>query len=465
MFIKFNFQSSRIWFILAFIALVSLYSHLLFADLGDHAFIDWDEGIYAQVSKETFESSAKAYLTFFGQPWFEKPPLLFWLTSVGFSLFGIGEFGARFFVALAAVFTMIIAGYSALLLFKSRLAAFLTLASFFFFPQVYASAFFLNTDTLLSLWVSLAVLGFALVRQDQRWWLLFFLAGGLAILTKGIAGLYPFIIAVTVLLWNRDWRSWRSPYVVWGVAVLACLVVPWHLVQSYAYGQDFWNNYFLYHFVDRYTTAIEQNGAPFRYFFDQLLLYPGLALLTVWSVVYVSIRSASHQNYRIPLVAVIVIFLIVSSSKTKLLGYAIPLYPFLAICIGSMLAYALRLLKSAYLIFPLAAIIATTFVYFGFQMNAYKIAKAQANLSYEQSKQMGKIISELPDFQKPIIVGPYEYSGLPALWYYSGKKLQQLPRDSIEPDVTVAKQLFHTYSKSLYEFKDYYYVHIEVYNP
>jgi len=465
MFIKFNLKYAHFWFVLVSIILVSVYAYLLFAHVGNHAFIDWDEGIYAQVAKESLEYAPQASLTYFGQPWFEKPPLLFWLTSVSFKIFGSTEFAARFLIALCGVITMALAGYCSLVLFKSRLAALLTLAAFFFFPQVFASTFFLNTDTLLSLWVLLAMLGFALVSVNTRWWLLFFMASGLAIMTKGVAGLFPFIIAALLLVWNRDWQFWRSSHFAWGVAALAVIVLPWHLIQTYLYGTEFWDNYLFYHFIDRYTSAIEQNGAPFSYFFDQLLLYPALAMLAVASTAYVFVRSWKTKSYRIPLVALLVIFLIVSNSQTKLLGYAIPMYPFLALSIGSLLAHGLRLLKSAYLIVSLTAALVFTFVYFGFQMNEYKIAKAQANLSYEQSKQIGLLIKDLPNKDKQVIVGPYEYASLPALWYYAGKKLESLPQGMLEPDVSAAQRLKHTSSKSLYEFSNYYYISVRQYNP
>jgi 4-amino-4-deoxy-L-arabinose transferase-like glycosyltransferase len=38
----------------------------------------------------------------YGVAWFEKPALMYWLAALGFKLFGLNEFGARFPSALGA---------------------------------------------------------------------------------------------------------------------------------------------------------------------------------------------------------------------------------------------------------------------------------------------------------------------------------------------------------------------------
>src|SRR4030095_9882256 len=43
-----------------------------------------------------------------GIKWFEKPPLIYWLSSGGYALFGENEFGARFGVAVIAIFGVLL---------------------------------------------------------------------------------------------------------------------------------------------------------------------------------------------------------------------------------------------------------------------------------------------------------------------------------------------------------------------
>ncbi len=41
-----------------------------------------------------------------GDPWFEKPVLMYWGAVAGYAIFGVGEFGARFPSALGATLCM-----------------------------------------------------------------------------------------------------------------------------------------------------------------------------------------------------------------------------------------------------------------------------------------------------------------------------------------------------------------------
>src|ERR1700734_2280721 len=62
--------------------------------LGHKPLTDWDEGIYAEVSREMLSGSWLVPHWNF-QPWFEKPPLTMWITAAFFKLFGVTEFCAR----------------------------------------------------------------------------------------------------------------------------------------------------------------------------------------------------------------------------------------------------------------------------------------------------------------------------------------------------------------------------------
>ncbi|MDE3199282.1 MAG: glycosyltransferase family 39 protein, partial [Acidobacteriota bacterium] len=81
---------------------------LFFLHLGRGALRDWDEAIYAEVSREMLLT--RDWLTPHWQylPFFEKPPLLFWIQSSVFRLFGVTEFWARFPAAIAGVFVVLL---------------------------------------------------------------------------------------------------------------------------------------------------------------------------------------------------------------------------------------------------------------------------------------------------------------------------------------------------------------------
>src|SRR5246127_2951671 len=62
--------------------------------LGHKPLTNWDEGIYAEISREML-SLGPLVPHWNYQPWFEKPPLLLWITAAFFKVFGVTEFWAR----------------------------------------------------------------------------------------------------------------------------------------------------------------------------------------------------------------------------------------------------------------------------------------------------------------------------------------------------------------------------------
>jgi 4-amino-4-deoxy-L-arabinose transferase-like glycosyltransferase len=62
--------------------------------LGHKLLTNWDEGIYAEVSREML-SGSWLIPSWNHQWWFEKPPLMLWITAGFFRIFGVNEFCAR----------------------------------------------------------------------------------------------------------------------------------------------------------------------------------------------------------------------------------------------------------------------------------------------------------------------------------------------------------------------------------
>jgi len=83
------------------IILLVFSSFFLFWQLGRNHLIEWDEGIYALVAKNILRTGD--WLTFtwqHGFPWFEKPPLYFWLTALLVKILGTTSLAPRIWSAL-----------------------------------------------------------------------------------------------------------------------------------------------------------------------------------------------------------------------------------------------------------------------------------------------------------------------------------------------------------------------------
>ena len=69
--------------------------------IGTGSLASWDEAYYAIVSREIFRSGDWVHLTFFDTPFYDKPPLYFWATSLFYRVFGVNEFATRLTSGLA----------------------------------------------------------------------------------------------------------------------------------------------------------------------------------------------------------------------------------------------------------------------------------------------------------------------------------------------------------------------------
>ena len=63
---------------------------------------DWDEAIYAQIAKEMVHTGSD-HPHWGYKLWFEKPPLLMWITAILYKIFGINELWSRAASALAGI--------------------------------------------------------------------------------------------------------------------------------------------------------------------------------------------------------------------------------------------------------------------------------------------------------------------------------------------------------------------------
>nr|HQU59225.1 glycosyltransferase family 39 protein [Saprospiraceae bacterium] len=72
---------------------------------GVHLF-DWDEINFAEISREMLllKEYTRVYINF--EPFYQKPPLFFWLQALAMRGFGVGEFAARLPNALCGMLTL-----------------------------------------------------------------------------------------------------------------------------------------------------------------------------------------------------------------------------------------------------------------------------------------------------------------------------------------------------------------------
>ncbi|HYX29581.1 MAG TPA: phospholipid carrier-dependent glycosyltransferase, partial [Pyrinomonadaceae bacterium] len=73
--------------------------------LGSLPLVGPDEPRYAEVAREMLARRDVITPTLGGLPWFEKPPLLYWLMMISYRVLGVNEYAARLGPALCGLLT------------------------------------------------------------------------------------------------------------------------------------------------------------------------------------------------------------------------------------------------------------------------------------------------------------------------------------------------------------------------
>lgn len=333
-------------FFLVLFLILAVFLLTSFIGLGKDFLYDWDEGIYAQVSRETGFSLSPFWN---GQPWFEKPPLVFWLTKLSFSIFGENEFGARFFMPILGAVSLFFLYF----LLKERLknkTALLALTFFLVAPLFLARSRGLNTDGalltgIITSFYFLTRLEKKLIAPNKgkiRFWDYFYpaLAISLAVLVKGLMGFLPGLVWLFYLFISKRNFLFKTLKVWFCVGLLTMLLVlPWHIYQTVRFGSNFWQVYFIEHIIRRAHQPIEYHFGGKLYYikfliseFSWWLILPVLGGI-FWLFDQIK-KKKLDDNFIFFFIWGGLVLGLFTFSKTKLFWYILPLYPVLAVLWG-----------------------------------------------------------------------------------------------------------------------------------
>lgn len=408
-------------------ALVIGLAFLFFYKLGSHPIIDWDEGIYAQVARQSLQQRSQIDLHWLGSVekinpaglWFEKPPLAFWLMEFSYKAFGINEFAARFWNALFALGTVILTYALTMMLFKSRLAGIISLLLFYLAHFFITQAWFFGMDIMVTFFNLLAIIFFIRAERNEKYFYLFWLSLGAGFMAKSVIGLLPLPIIIIYSFWNGRWKLLKSKHFYYGVLAFLAVAAPWHIVETLRHGRDFWAVYLGLHVLDRFTKSIDNNSHPFWFYLQNMKDNPAFLCLTVCSLAYFiwsSFKSvALAGQFRLVTAGVIFIFIFFSSSVSKRAAYIVVIYPMLIIMSAkalSNLAGAVGRLKIRY---GFLALFSAVCLVSGFLFNASKVNNDGYYANYYKEN---RLIAEFINKNFPGFLVLTENRDAPSLMFY-----------------------------------------------
>ncbi len=311
---------------------------LFFYGLGNIGLIGPDEPRYAAVARQMLETGDYITPRLNGAPWFEKPPLMYWLAALGYKIFGFGETGARFPSALGATICVFLVYWCGRRLWDRAigfLSALVLASSVGFFAFARAASMDMPLTACLTMTLIFFLIGFNDAGSRRRYWFYaFYGALGLGILAKGpVAVLLPALSLGGFLLVRGKWDDWKTwhPKAIW---ITAAVSLPWFLLCTIVNGREFIQVFLVNHNFQRFATTVHGHQRPFYFFVPVLLL-----LTFPWTFLLISaLRRRFSKNDSILLWWAIVPFVFFSMSGSKLPGYILPMVPPIAILLGKELA-------------------------------------------------------------------------------------------------------------------------------
>ena len=183
---------------------------------------------YANISREMLQN--KSFLQIFdqGKDYLDKPPMLFWLSSLSMYFFGINDFAFRLPSILMAILA-IYSTYKFTLLYYSNEIAILAALVLASTQAMFLITHDVRTDTMLMAWVILAIWQFAIWLNNRKWHSLIiaFSAVAFGMMTKGpIALMVPIFSFVPHMLIHRNFKMlFRWEYLV-GLIIIIILLIP-----------------------------------------------------------------------------------------------------------------------------------------------------------------------------------------------------------------------------------------------
>jgi 4-amino-4-deoxy-L-arabinose transferase-like glycosyltransferase len=303
------------------------------------------EARYAEIPREMAASGDWLTPRLNGVKFFDKPPLMYWLQAIAIELFGRSEFAARLWTVafgLGGCLAVYVAGAR----LWSRRAGWLAAVMLGSAGLYFVLSRKILLDMPVAFFLTVTFVAFLLGMQAPpesstrgRAMYLMYAAAAASVLTKGLIGIVlPGMTVFAWLLITGRWRELRHARLVSGTLLFLVIAAPWHIAVGVTNPEFFWY-YFVHEHYLRFLTSEHGRNQPAWFFLGVVLAgwLPWAVLLP--SAIVDTVRAWWHERRRHDAELFVMLwfalpFLFLSASHSKLIPYALLLFPPLALLLG-----------------------------------------------------------------------------------------------------------------------------------
>ena len=241
------------------------------------------DSTHAEAAREMYVTHDYVTLKINGNRYLEKAPLMYWLMSSSYALFGVNEFAARVPAMLAMLGLILLATKWGRRAFGDRAGLYAgmfgaTAVGYYLFSRV------LIPEPILSLFIACSFYCFLTALEDGKPWQWYggYACLALAVLTKGLLALV--VVGFAMLLFlavSGEWRRWREFRIASGLLLFFAIAAPWHILAGIRNPHFFW-----FYFVNEHFMRFLGKRIPKDYNKQENSLYWALHLIWLfpWSL-------------------------------------------------------------------------------------------------------------------------------------------------------------------------------------
>jgi 4-amino-4-deoxy-L-arabinose transferase-like glycosyltransferase len=344
------------------------------------------DSVQAQAARNMLQSGDWVTARLDGVAYLEKAPLNYWMIAVSYRIFGVHDWAARVPLALAVVLLCWLTYRFGRWAFDETAGLYAGIAlgtsvGLFLFTRI------VIPDAVLTLAITGAIWAWLRLLEPEaettlRW--SFMLGGclGVGLLLKGlIAAVFPVMAALTYMALTRSlfsWTAWRRLHLGIVIAVAFVIAVPWYALATLRnppyfafslhsgpgeYRGFFWFYFFNEHLLRflglRYPRDFDTVPRFWFWVLNLVWIFPwSFYLLSAPTLEYKTTSRAGRTRLMAACwIGVVMLFFTFSTTQEY---YSMPIYPALALLVGSALSRGGRWIRAG-----TYALVATCTILFG----------------------------------------------------------------------------------------------------